>query len=522
MSSFYPSSFWWKGAPYPPRAWQSAALPQAISALEAGQRGLVHAVMGAGKSVFIAEMVKQLDLEPGEVILVSAPTVKLVSQLSKTVGLRRGLSEVGCYYTHAKQTRRPVIVSCNPSLPELAKVLRASGKRVALWIVDEAHSSECASLHEAYAALEPARLLGMTATPYRADTEQALSLFDTLVYSYGPSRALADGVIVPWRVRHYQGGASLLDDACVEMIRCAVREGLGPGVVDAHSWVEVEGEKKQISGIMDAEAFASRLCAEGIRAEAVHCERKGRAVDRALRRLEHGELDCLVHVALLKEGVDLPWLRWLCLRRQVASRVWFAQHVGRALRSYPGKEVAHILDPGDLFGTFGLSYSAVLGGSNLSHSPLLTFVPEAQDGASGATPTAKTAGKTYALSDAGPKVLGRLGGSIRQVMLAMEAAGYLSRKEQVAAGPWRHQPVSKRQLETIQKASRHAARKMDRLDTPDDVRELLRYSYANAPRLTKGAASDLLDVLFGLAKARQSWPDAATQMIQGGGGGADA
>jgi hypothetical protein len=65
---------------------------------------------------------------------------------------------------------------------------------------------------------------------------------------------------------------------------------------------------------------------------------------------------------MLQEGVDLPWLRWLCLRRPAASRVRFAQEVGRVLRAAPGKAEAVIFDPHDLFASHALSYEAVLSG----------------------------------------------------------------------------------------------------------------------------------------------------------------
>ena len=38
--------------------------------------------------------------------------------------------------------------------------------------------------------------------------------------------------------------------------------------------------------------------------------------------------------SLLAEGVDLPWLEWLCLRRGAGSRVRLAQEVGRVVRTY--------------------------------------------------------------------------------------------------------------------------------------------------------------------------------------------
>ena len=513
-------SAWWEGAPFPPRKWQAEALRCAVGRVEAGARPVVHAVMGAGKSVFIAELVRSIELERGEVVVISAPTRKLVVQLARTVAGRVGSREVGRFFSDAKETNRPVIVACFPSMERLAEILQRQERRAVLWIVDEAHNSECDSIHNAYLRLDPERLVGLSATPYRSKEGEALQLFDETAYTYDASDALRDGVIVPWKVRQYGGLAETIDDACVEMIRRVVAEDLGPGVVDAHSFVQQGAKRVHISGIKDAEAFARRLSEdEGIRAMAVHSELKGREVDRRIRLLKEGQLQVLVHVAMLKEGVDLPWLRWLCLRRQVSSRVWFAQHVGRVLRSHPGKEEAIILDPGDLFGTFGLSYAAVLGGRDMSDSPLLQFLTEEQTEALHEAQTKpgvlKQKGpRLYLIDSSEPKRLNQLQGGIRQLYLAMEAAGLLQRPDKVPFGRWRRAAVTKSQIQTLGQASRYAAARLDQIDAPPEVRELLRFSYRNARQLTKGGASDLISILFALSKAHD-WPDVVTRMVRG-------
>ena len=49
----------WNNAPWKPRKWQKSALPVAIEALRGGKRPIISAIMGAGKSVLIAELVYQ-------------------------------------------------------------------------------------------------------------------------------------------------------------------------------------------------------------------------------------------------------------------------------------------------------------------------------------------------------------------------------------------------------------------------------------------------------------------------------
>ena len=119
--------------------------------------------------------------------------------------------------------------------------------------------------------------------------------------------------------------------------------------------------------IEDAEGYAEFLTQHGFKAAAVHSKMSKTVNARVLARLQAGELRAVVHVSMLSEGVDLPWLRWICLRRPVGSRVRFVQEVGRVLRTMPDgdrwgpKDTAYVLDPHALFLEHGISNPAALG-----------------------------------------------------------------------------------------------------------------------------------------------------------------
>ena len=48
---------YWEGASFRPRDWQEKALPEIIKCLKQGKKPVVSAIMGAGKSVLIAELI---------------------------------------------------------------------------------------------------------------------------------------------------------------------------------------------------------------------------------------------------------------------------------------------------------------------------------------------------------------------------------------------------------------------------------------------------------------------------------
>ena len=55
-SKFNDTEQFWDGAGYEPRRWQQEAMLEVVRSIDAGDRPMVQAVMGAGKSVLIAEI----------------------------------------------------------------------------------------------------------------------------------------------------------------------------------------------------------------------------------------------------------------------------------------------------------------------------------------------------------------------------------------------------------------------------------------------------------------------------------
>jgi len=396
-----------------PRAWQADALPLVLGAIEARVPSIVRAVTGSGKSVLIAEVIASRlpHLRAGEVILVSTPTQALTAQLVDTIGVRVGRDLVGAYYQHARRVDTPVIVVCHASLygevdlvcplcatvpavgvrwltgqdakdvraawvagvagalrtsrcldleahrnadvaslaSGLTRALAHRGLTVALHIADECHKTVTAAFGAHISHARPDALIGFTATPYRSKAEERLSHFDEVVYDYGLAQAIRDKVILLPTLIPYSGTSERANDACLEMILAHLERHPGsPGVVSADS-------------IVDAEGYADLLSKAGVRAEAIHSRLARDEQVSLLERLRVGALDALVHVRLLVEGVDLPWLEWLCMRSASCSRVRFAQEVGRVVRSHQGKTQCWVMDVHDLWGKLSLDYEAVLG-----------------------------------------------------------------------------------------------------------------------------------------------------------------
>ena len=441
-------------------------MPKALDAIERKAKGIVVAVTGSGKSVALAEVIAQVLLRGARRVVVTTSSRRLVEQLTTTIGDRVGPERVGRFYTSAKEADRAVVVCCNNSSMQLAAVFRRHGWTVDLWIADEAHRTEADGLTIAANALQPGARLGFTATAFRSDNKETLQLFDETVHKYGFRDALADGVIVPWRVVPWTVADKPLDEAVLEMIRTHTE---GPGVVNAVS-------------IEDAESHARWLTEHGLPAAAVHSQLTQAEQDEALQRLADGELRCVVYPSLLSEGADFPWLRWMVLRRNVQARVRFIQEVGRVLRTYPGKTEALILDPLGLFQRLALAYEEELG-----EPPPAKPTQERNGGGGGPGDGAPAMARASDIVAAWARQL-HLSAQLDDLVEA-KAVRVVSRAEAAT-------PAQLRALGTMGWAAKYL---------PEDSRAALAALAKAGDVPDRGCASDLLDVLGALLRRRTTW-----------------
>ncbi len=466
-------------------------------------RAIIRAVMGSGKSLLMAQILASCVLEKDEVIVVSTPTIKLVRQLTKTFrarlddeGFMQGQSKVGQFFTFSKDIHTPIIVVCTPSALELSKTLQAHGKKCVLWMPDEAHKTTSKTINEAYEALKPQRVLGLTATPWRAKEGERLHLFDKLLFDFSPADARsAKNVVVPWRFVFYEDGETNLDDACISLTELA----RGPGLYNAVS-------------ISDAIVFAERLRDRGIKAEAVHSKLGETEVDKRIEDLRTGKLDALVHVNMLQEGVDLPWLCWLCMRRPVSSTVRFCQEIGRVLRYFDGliwgtirKTEAVVYDPHCLLQSMSLDYDAVLGGVYDVDEPdqIDDEIPESKLRQKILEQSVFAMMEHLCRAKAGkePLSLSPLAGYLTELLTGFDVCGLLDERK-IASRNWRSQGSSPKQQQSVKNLKWTLERKC----VPRIHSKALSILSEMGAQMSKGMASDMMSVMLSVADKRK-WPD---------------
>ena len=474
----------WNG-PVEPREWQPRAVEAALDAIRDGERPLISACTGSGKSAVLAWLARAAAVRGS--VVVATPSQALVRQLAATIEAWCP-GRVGTYFADAKDPRSITVV-CNASLLDLPVPTD-----LRLLLIDEAHKSQAPAILAAVPRLAPRAICGVTATPHRTD-ERRLELFSRCVFRYSIADATRDGVLIPLRREWWDGSEA--DAADVDGVTHAMIRGAeGPGIVSATS-------------IADAEAYSAYLVGHGFPAASIHSALPRGEGERRIRALLAGEFRALVHVAMLVEGVDIPPLRWLGLRRPVGSIVRLIQETGRILRASPGKTVATVYDVHDVLAALGLSHDAEVGAN-----PAETLDELAEREAN----PEETISPIAILPPAA--AVDELQQWARRALLSLVEAGVV---DSPAGGSWRSGWATNRQISYLAKLS-PVARWF-----PAGPRLAIRTAIDHGAHLTAGQASDLIELLraagdaSGLARQRHgsNWP-AVQRSIQARLGGMPA
>lgn len=218
-----------------------------------------------------------------------------------------------------------------------------------LLIIDECHHSTADSYREVidyYRRNTELKVLGVTATPDRADEKALGQIFETVAYEYGILEGIRDGYLVP--ITQQAVYVDSLDYSSVRTTAGDLNGGDLARVLEfeeslhgiASPAIELIGDRKTLVFAASI-AQAERLCEIFNRhrdGSAKFVEGKTPKDDR--RRLFKGyaerEFQILVNVGVATEGFDDPSIEVVVMARPTKSRSLYAQMAGRGTRVLPG------------------------------------------------------------------------------------------------------------------------------------------------------------------------------------------
>ncbi len=331
------------------RDYQLRAVNAVRKHLRDGKRKIiVVSPTGSGKTVIAAHVIFSAHGR-GKRVLFMAHRRELINQtVSKLVDAGVPADAIGVIMGDDKraQTGAPIQVASIDTLRNRdwppADVL----------IIDEAHRSLAATyvaVIDFYAG-SGAAVLGLTATPYRADGGGLGDVYEVLEAVATPRELVALGFIVEPRVF----SAPSVDLSNVRVRGGEYHEGDLADAVNSSALVGniVEHWQKHAAGLRTV-AFAvnvahsqnitARFLEAGIAAEHIDGETPTRDRDGVLGRLDTGETLIVSNCGVLCEGWDQLAVKCAILARPTKSAGLYLQQAGRILRPW-GEQRAIILD----------------------------------------------------------------------------------------------------------------------------------------------------------------------------------
>lgn len=328
------------------RPYQERIIEETRALIRKGAKNiLITSPTGSGKTILTAHMLKKSAERgvPAWFVVHRRELVKQSIQAFNSVGVNHGVVASGFW----ESKRLPIQIA---SIQTLIKRYRRY-PRPKIIVFDECHHCAAGSWDKLYKALPEAYHIGLTATPQRLDGTGLGHWFSEIIHGpevswliehrflssykiYAPSSVSTEGL-------HTRMGDFVKDELALAVDRPSIT-----GDAIEHYKKLCLGKRAVVFcvSVEHSKHVVSQFNASGIIAAHVDGETPMEERDAAIRQFREGEIKVLSNVELFGEGFDLPAMESVILLRPTQSLGLYLQQVGRALRPFPGKETAVILD----------------------------------------------------------------------------------------------------------------------------------------------------------------------------------
>lgn len=342
-----------------PRPYQQQAIDAAIRDFDAGADStLVVLATGLGKTIVFSHIADHF-VHRGR-IMVLAHRAELIHQAAEKLGKVTGHNpdiEMGSRRADIEgMWKSPVIVS-SIQTQDAGRMKRFDPSEFALLIIDEAHHAPADSYRRVinhYRRNPDLKLLGVTATPDRADEKAMSNIFGSCSFQFGIREGIEDGWLAPIASRRirikgldFSGVKTTAGDLNgADLAAVMESEGNLHGIADAT--IREAGNAKTL--VFAASVDQGRSLTEIFNRHREHCARFlcGGTDDQeraqCVRDYAAGRFQFLINVGIATEGFDDPGIGCVAIARPTKSRALYTQMVGRGTRPLPG-----VVDEGHQF-----------------------------------------------------------------------------------------------------------------------------------------------------------------------------
>jgi superfamily II DNA or RNA helicase/HKD family nuclease len=224
-------------------------------------------------------------------------------------------------------------------------------------VIDEFHHAAAQTYVRLLQHFKPRILLGMTATPERADQVDITQWFDgRIAFEMRLWEALDQGLLSPFQYFGIADGTNLAalewrnggyDQTTLSNLYTGDHMRLGKVVEALYRWVADPTRMRCLGfcvSVEHAQWMAQRFEELGIRATAVHGGTVANERVEAVRKLRDGSINVIFSRDVFNEGLDIPEVDTVLFLRPTESATVYLQQLGRGLRKWRGKAGLTVLD----------------------------------------------------------------------------------------------------------------------------------------------------------------------------------
>ena len=336
------------------RPYQSAACEAIFKEWQDNDSTLVVMPTGGGKTILFADVIRRVFPRRA---LVIAHREELIFQardkIQRVTGLQADV-EMGEYradgglFDAARVVVSTIQTQCSGG-DGGGRMAKFDPARFGVLIIDEAHHATSPSYRRVidyYRTNSALKVLGVTATPDRADEEALGQVFQTVAFDYEVQDAIHDGWLVPIQQQmvHVEG----LDYSSIRTTAGDLNGGDLAAVLEAEknlqqmasASVDIIGQRRALvftASVKSAEMTAEIFNRHRTNMAAWVCGKTDKEERRKiLARFAAGKIQVVCNCGVLTEGFDDPGVEVVIMGRPTKSRSLYSQMVGRSTRPLPG------------------------------------------------------------------------------------------------------------------------------------------------------------------------------------------
>ena len=310
---------------------------------------LLVAPTGSGKTVVVSSMLEQI-IERGNFGLFVAHRRELVMQCSRKLAdfdIKHGVIMASKTPNHYADVQIASIQTFT-SRKDRDDFIKPNANVI---IIDEAHRSTSKSFKQLIEEYPDAFVIGLTATPCRADGKGLGNIYEELVQGGNIKDLTRQGFLVPNRIvaptiPDLQDIRIVAGDYEKKTLNTKMNTPKLVGDIVSH-WIQ-HGEQRPTVvfgvSIKHSKYIANIFKQNGVPSGHIDGEMAEIEREEQLEKLNSGEIKVLSNCMVLTEGWDQPKVSCVIIARPTKSYSLYLQMVGRSLRPAPNKKDTLIID----------------------------------------------------------------------------------------------------------------------------------------------------------------------------------